>query len=97
MNHLLNTIRHAHFFTMFNFRDELAKGRSCMLLSAILASVINWLTTGLFYTSFLMANGIDIVKIGIISFVPFIANCFSIFSPSILERFPKPSQSFLPS
>ena len=70
------------FFTLFNFHDEQAKGRSCMLLSSVIASVISWLTTGLFYTSFLMANGIDIVKIGIITFVPFIANCFSIFSPS---------------
>ena len=77
------------FFTLFNFHDEQAKGRSCMLLSSVIASVISWLTTGLFYTSFLMANGIDIVKIGIITFVPFIANCFSIFSPSILERFKK--------
>ena len=76
-----------HYRQLFNFKDEKAKGRSCMLLSAILSSVITWLTSGLFYTSFLMVNGIDIVKIGIISFVPFIANCFSIFSPSILERF----------
>ena len=35
-----------------------------MLLSSVIASVISWLTTGLFYTSFLMANGIDIVKTG---------------------------------
>ena len=89
ISHLLSDIRNSHFFYLFNFRDDLAKGRSCMMLSAVMASVISWLTTGLFYTSFLMANGIDIVKIGIISFVPFTANCFSIFSPSILERFPK--------
>lgn len=75
------------FYLLFNFRNEEAKGRCCMLLSSVITSVISWLTTGLFYTSFLMANGIDIVKIGIISFVPYIANCFSIFSPSILERF----------
>ena len=80
-------LKDARFFALFNFRDEKAKGRSCMLLSSVVASVISWLTTGLFYTSFLMANGIDIVNIGIITFVPFIANCFSIFSPSILERF----------
>ena len=83
------TLKGTRFFTLFNFHDEQAKGRSCMLLSSVIASVISWLTTGLFYTSFLMANGIDIVKIGIITFVPFIANCFSIFSPSILERFKK--------
>jgi len=89
MNNLLKKIRRSQFFKLFNFRDDLAKGRSCMMLSSITVSVISWLTTGLFYTSFLMTNGIDIVNIGIITFVPYIANCFSIFSPSILERFPK--------
>ncbi len=85
----LTRLRHSAFFDILHFRDDLGKGRSCMMLSAVLVSVINWLTTGLFYTSFLMTNGIDIVNIGILTFVPYIANCFSIFSPSILERFPK--------
>jgi len=89
MKRILHRIRHAAFFELFNFREELAKGRSCMIISAVTVSVINWLTTGLFYTSFLMTNGIDIVNIGILTFVPYIANCFSIFSPSILERFQK--------
>ncbi len=89
MKQILERIRHSAFFEIFNFRDDLAKGRSCMILSAMTVSVINWLTTGLFYTSFLMTNGINIVNIGILTFVPYIANCFSIFSPSILERFPR--------
>ena len=80
-------IRSGNLYSLFNFKEERALGRSCMLLSSALSSVISWLTTGLFYTSFLMANGIDVVKIGIITFVPYIANCASIFSPSILERF----------
>lgn len=75
------------FRELFNFTEEGGKGRSCMLLSGTLEYVISWLSSGLFYTSFLMINGIDIVNIGIITFVPYIANCFSIFSPSILERF----------
>ncbi len=79
----------SNFYSLFNFRQEHAVGRSCMLLSSAISSVISWLTAGLFYTSFLMANGIDVVKIGIITFVPYIANCASIFSPSILERFAK--------
>ncbi len=89
MNRIFERIRYSSFFELFHFRDDLAKGRSCMILSAVMVSVINWLTTGLFYTSFLMTNGIDIVNIGILTFVPYIANCFSIFSPSILERFQK--------
>lgn len=74
---------------LFGFREESALGRSCMLASATLEYTISWLSSGLFYTSFLMINGIDIVNIGIITFVPYIASCFSIFSPSILERFKK--------
>ncbi|MBO4299072.1 MAG: hypothetical protein J5998_09750 [Clostridia bacterium] len=74
---------------LFNLKEEKAQGRCAMLASSVLLSIISWLTGGLFYTSFLMANGIDLVKIGVISFVPYIANLFSVFSPSILERFPK--------
>lgn len=86
---IMRKISTGPFAMLFNFREERALGRTCMLLSAAISSVISWLTTGLFYTSFLMANGIDVVKIGIITFVPYIANCASIFSPSILERFAK--------
>ena len=50
---ILDKIRNSKFGELFHFRDELAKGRSSMILSAALVSVINWLTTGLFYTSFL--------------------------------------------
>ncbi len=75
------------FRKLFNLKDDLAKGRSCMVLDSAFTSMITWLSTGLFYTSFLTANGINIVEIGILAFVPYIANCFSIFSPSILERF----------
>ena len=74
---------------LFNFHDERAFGRCVMLTSSALTSVINWLTGSLFYTSFLMMNGINLVNIGIISFIPYIANCFSIFCPAILERFPR--------
>ena len=74
---------------MFGFKEERARGRTCMMISAIFEHMIANLSTGVFYTSFLMINGIDIVNIGIITFVPYIANCFSIFSPSILERFKK--------
>ena len=81
--------RETSLYRLFNFEDERAQGRCVMLASSVLTNVISWLTTGLFYTSFLMANGIDLVKIGVISFVPYIANLFSVLSPSILERFPR--------
>ena len=58
-----------------------------MLVSSIIVTSNTFLTAGIFHTAFLIANDIDIVKVGIISFIPFLANTFSIFSPFILERF----------
>lgn len=77
------------FRQLFNLKDDLAKGRTSMVLSASFVSMITWLSTGLFYTSFLTSNDINVVEIGILAFVPYIAKCFSVFSPSILERFKK--------
>lgn len=88
-NRLSEGFRKSLFHNLFNFRDEYARGRSCMLISGFILSIINYLTTGIFYSGFLSENGINIVKIGILSFVPFLANLFSVFSPMILERFQK--------
>ena len=75
------------FRTLFHFGEEHAKGRSCMLISSIILVINNYLTTGIFYTGFLMGNDIDIVHIGVLSLLPFLANLFGVFSPLILERF----------
>lgn len=72
---------------LFTLRDEQGRGRCVMLTSAIITSINLWLTTDIFYTSFLMIYGVDLVNIGIITFIPYIACCFGIFSPSLLERF----------
>ena len=87
MQNLVARLRSTGFYRLYNLKDEMAQGRTVMLTSSIIINVIAWMTGSLFYTSFLMENGIDLVKIGVISFVPYIANCFSIFAPSILERF----------
>jgi len=84
---LFEKYRHSRMYTLFNFSDDMAKGRSCIMLYNSVSSMITWMTTGLFYTSFLMANGIDLVNINILTFVPYIASCFAIFAPMILERF----------
>ena len=75
--------------SLFNLQDERSRGRCVMLASSIICAINTWLTTDIFYTSFLMIYGIDLVNIGIIAFIPYIASCFGIFSPSLLERFPK--------
>lgn len=79
--------RKSRFAVLFNFSDEKAFGRTVMMASSTLGSMISLLTGGLFYPSFLMMYGINPVNIGIITFIPYIANCFSIFIPSILFRY----------
>lgn len=74
---------------MFTLKDEFGRGRCVMLTSSIITMINQWLTANIFYTSFLMIYGIDLVNIGIITFIPYIAGCFGIFAPSILERFEK--------
>lgn len=74
---------------LFTLKDEKGFGRCVMLTSSIISNINTWLITGIFYTSFLMIYGIDLVNIGIITFIPYIAGCFGIFSPSLLERFRK--------
>lgn len=79
----------AVFHELFNFRDEHAEGRCYQLMDSALSSIVSNLSSGLFYTRFLMLNGISLVNVGILTFVPYIAAVFSIFSPHILRHFPK--------
>ena len=91
MNAYLHAIkikwRNSAFVRTFNLHDEKAKGRSCFLASSVLASLASQLSGGIFYTGFLLSYGINIVNIGIITFVPTITRLLSMFSPFILERF----------
>lgn len=74
---------------IYNLRDDYAKGRLISLGSALMTAFYNVFITGIFYTGFLSMYGISITGVGIITFIPFIANCFSVFSSSILDRFKK--------
>lgn len=91
MNAYLHAIkikwRNSAFVRTFNLHDEKAKGRSCFLASSVLASLASQLSGGIFYTGFLLSYGINIVNIGIITFVPTITRLLAMFSPFILERF----------
>lgn len=89
MGKLLSNFRNSRFAYLYNLRDSRAKGRLMLLLSGGTNALASALTTGLFYTTFLVNNGINLVNISIISFIPYIASCFSIFSPTILEKLRK--------
>ena len=58
-----------HGSGMFTLKDANGRGRCVMLTSSIICQINAWLTTGIFYTSFLMIYGIDLVNIGIITFI----------------------------
>ena len=85
----LRNLRHSDLFVVFNWKDDRGKGRCCMLASAILSTLVTDLTAGTLYTAFLTVNNFSIVDAGVLTFLPLIASCFSIFSPMILERFKK--------
>lgn len=89
MNRIISRFRHSGFSRVFNFGGSRARGRCVMLGYNTISACSGFLTGGVFYTGFLAANDIDIVDLGIISFLPLLANLFSIFAPLILERFPK--------
>lgn len=74
---------------VYNVKDDLGRGRTCMLLSSMMAGLVGQLSGGLFYTSFLLMYGLDKSRIGILTFIPYITCLLNIFSPLILERFKK--------
>ncbi len=75
------------FTDIFNHRDDMAKGRTINLACTLLAAFYNVFITGIFYTGFLSMYDIDITGVGVITFIPYIANLFSIFSSRLLSRF----------
>ena len=74
---------------VYNVKDDLGRGRFCMLMSSVMAGLVGQLSGGLFYTSFLLMYGLDKSRIGILTFIPYITCLLNIFSPLILERFKK--------
>jgi len=74
---------------IYNLHDDEAKGRLISLGSALATAFYNVFITGIFYTGFLSMYGISITGVGIVTFIPYIASMFSVFSSTILERFKK--------
>ena len=79
--------RNSDFHRVFNMQSEVNKGRTLTFVNTAMANIANAVVTGALYTAFLAENGIDIVRVGIISFIPYISWMLSIFSPTILSHF----------
>lgn len=84
----LGGLKHS-LIDIYSPRNEEGKGRLISLGSGMVAALYNVFITGIFYTGFLSMYGISITGVGIITFIPYIATCFSVFSPAILGRFQK--------
>lgn len=77
------------FGRLYNFKEEHCTGRALLLLNTFFCGIGNVFITGTFYTAFLTENGIDIVKVGIITFIPYFCWIFGLFAPQILSKFKK--------
>ena len=75
------------FTDLFNIRDDDARGRVVYLSCVLFSAFYNVFITGIFYTGFLTMYDISITGVGIVSFIPPIANVFTIFSSRVLSRF----------
>ena len=75
------------FTDLFNIRDDDARGRVVYLSCVLFSAFYNVFITGIFYTGFLSMYDISITGVGIVSFIPSIANIFTIFSSRVLSRF----------
>jgi len=80
---------YSDFHRVFNFKTEEKKGASMLLINTALSNIANAVVSGALQTAFLVANGIDIVRVGIISFIPYLTWALSVFSPIIMSRFKK--------
>ena len=72
---------------IFGFYDENAKGRTVYIFCVILNAFYNVFITGVFYTGFLTMNGMSITDAGVVTFIPYLGNLFSVFSSKILVHF----------
>lgn len=89
MNKLQKLYRRTGWHTVFSFDDEATSARTYLLGATSVQAIVNGLSTGIFYTGFLMGYGIDIVNLSILTVIPYLTSLFSLLTPYILDRFPK--------
>ena len=90
---MFSALKHSYFAEqyreLFFQKTEEHKGRRCMITYSALAAIITNISTGAFYSAFLLMYGINLTNIGIIIMIPYITAPFSMLSPIILSKFKK--------
>lgn len=89
MKVLKKLYRKTGWHTVFSFDDDAASARTYLLGATALQSIVGGLTTGVFYTGFLLGYGINIVNLSILTVIPYLTSLFSLLTPYILDRFPR--------
>ena len=79
-------LRSSEYARLFLDRSDETKGRKCLIYNTLFANIANIFISGTFYTIFLTVSGIDIVRVGIINFIPYIAWILSPLSPMLFAR-----------
>ncbi len=77
------------WYPAFNLRNDGGKARTALLASVVPKAIVEGFTGGTFYTGLLLGHGINIVNISILTLIPYIASLFTIFTPYIMEHFPR--------
>ena len=85
----LPKFRDTDFYRLYNIKDEKSRGRAMILANVLMCSIGNIFISGTFQTAFLASNGIDIVRVGIITFLPYFCSLLSLLAPKILSKFPR--------
>jgi len=80
---------HSDFAGVFHLHSPMGRSRSAILFNTALCNIGSAFTTGALYTAFLAENGLDIVRVGIITLIPYISWVLSLLSPMIMRHFPR--------
>lgn len=79
-------VTQTHFYETFNFKDERAKGRALILMASMLTTLILNMVGGVFFSGFLLAANMDMVKVGTLSSIPYFMSVVTLLTPFVLGR-----------
>ncbi len=70
----------------FNRKDEKCYGRFAFFFDTLMMSFSNIFASGAFYTAFLRLNDISMADVGIMTYMPIIANLSCLFTPFVFRN-----------
>ena len=81
--------------TFLEDSDGCAKGRQCILVGTLSASIITSLTAGIYFTSLMLAMGASETYIGYVTAIISFSGLFQLFAPLLLEKLPRRKELLL--